>query len=254
MKQYFVPVILMLVMHATCGAISFNMPGSGRRYVARPEAEPAGVEVTMVPSHRLPKDCPADIAESCPLKDIHFRADRTNLDEMRFALQWRVPFLGQIHCDWSGWEHARAALPLLRHQPVVTLSLARAEVSPQGLIALKDATQLKGLSLEGCWMSDDACRSLCRIDGLESLELVGTGITDEGLVEVAKLSELQSLDLRGTRITDQGLASLTSLMKLKVLDLRGTNSTHAGICRIFNTRKNLRVIHDSKSTDVAGNP
>ena len=254
MKQYFVPVILMLVMHATCGAISFNMPESGGRHVVRLKAAPAVVEATIIPSHRLPKACPAFIAGSCPLKDIHFRADGANLDEMRFALQWRVPFLGQIHCDWSGWEHARAAIPLLQHQPVVTLSLAGAEVSPQGLIALKDATQLKGLSLEGGWICDDACRLLCRIDGLESLELVGTGITDEGLVEVAKLSELRSLDLRGTCITDQGLTSLTSLPKLEFLDLRGTSSTHAGVCRIFNTRKDLRIIHDSKSTDVAGNP
>jgi hypothetical protein len=64
MKQYFVPVILMLVMHSMCGAISFHRPGSGGRHVARLEADPAGVEMRKVPSHRLPKACPVDI-ENC---------------------------------------------------------------------------------------------------------------------------------------------------------------------------------------------
>jgi hypothetical protein len=95
-------------------------------------------------------------------------------------------------------------------------------------------TQLEGLSLTGCSVSDTALAHLKRLTSLFYLNLDRTDATDVGLAHLKRLTNFSSLHLGSTRVTDAGPAQLTGWTSLQQLNLQGTLVTNAGVQELEN--------------------
>lgn len=106
--------------------------------------------------------------------------------------------------------------------------------------------QLHHLDLQGCRLSDEACRLIAECGDLRELQLAGACLTDKGVAALAGMNGLRLLDLRGTPISDAALLHLKELVDLEFLDLRGTRVSQAAVVRLQLARRKLRILSDGE--------
>jgi len=82
--------------------------------------------------------------------------------------------------------------------------------------------QLIWLKLSNQLISDEAMKTIGKLNNLTRIQLDHTAITDKGLVPLQQLSNLVYLNLVGTKITSAGLTKLKSLNKLQQIYLYQT--------------------------------
>ncbi|MDP7034494.1 MAG: hypothetical protein QF752_08360 [Planctomycetota bacterium] len=128
---------------------------------------------------------------------------------------------------------------------ILRLSLHKTQITDDGLVPLRDLSQLKSLSLSDTQISDVGLAHLEGLTQLEILDLFATRISNQALPMVGRLSCLQILSLRRTGIRDAGLVHLAGLSRLKRLDLRETQITDAA-------RTHLKVLGSLQSLDLRG--
>ena len=78
---------------------------------------------------------------------------------------------------------------------------------------------LKNVSLVGCRVGDETCKTLSMLDKLETVALASTGLTDKGIETLTSRNSIKNLYLDNTRFTDKGAELLTSLKQLETLQL-----------------------------------
>src|SRR5262245_823898 len=105
---------------------------------------------------------------------------------------------------------------------LVTVNLARTQVTDADLAQTKDVTDFQGLNLHHTKVTDAGLAHLGKLIHLQTLDLSETKITNEGVGQLKDLAKLQMLHLGGTEITDKGLMTLKRLSSLQVLNLRDT--------------------------------
>ena len=96
--------------------------------------------------------------------------------------------------------------------------------------------QLIWLKLSDQPVSDEAMKTIGKLNNLTRIQLDHTSITDKGIVPLQQLSNLVYLNLVGTRITSSGLSQLKSLNKLQQIYLYQTaigKSDWEGLKKIF---------------------
>jgi hypothetical protein len=134
------------------------------------------------------------------------------------------------------------ALMSIRNAPQIrNLSLGRTQVTDRGLQALADCRQLEWLDLSFCHISDAGFAVIADVSKLRQLSLEGTKITDTSLRRLQVCTELEELDLSGTAITDEGLRSIAELRSLRALWLTGTSVGNEGLQQLVQL-KNLETL------------
>ena len=101
----------------------------------------------------------------------------------------------------------------------------------KALVQFSALTQLEGLDLTECSISDDGLERLQVLPNLRWLDLSNCEvITDQGLANLAPLTGLEYLDLAGCSVTDAGLAHLAGLKNLRYLNFEGCDKiSHAQV-------------------------
>lgn len=93
-------------------------------------------------------------------------------------------------------------------QQIVSLDLARTQVTDAGLAKLAKMTQLKELRLDNTGISDAGLEHLKGLTSLEYLNVYGSKVTDAGIQKLAGLANLKSLYVWQTGVTKAGVAQL----------------------------------------------
>ena len=88
------------------------------------------------------------------------------------------------------------------------------------LLPIRD--QLIWLKLSDQPVSDEAMKTISKLNKLTRIQLDHTTISDKGLLPLQQLSNLVYLNLVGTKITSAGLSQLKSLSKLEQIYLYQT--------------------------------
>src|SRR5262249_55245932 len=131
------------------------------------------------------------------------------------------------------WLHRPSADPVTRFASCFFKQLRDVDLSknssngnsaatPLLLSALVEFPTLRSLNLSWRHLSQDDCRRLARLKGLEHLDLTQTGVTDVGLRELQGLPRLTSLSLAGTAIDNDGVGTLRSFPQLRSVALDDT--------------------------------
>ena len=94
-----------------------------------------------------------------------------------------------------------------------------ATVDDGGMNAVAQISDLKVLSLDKLWVSDDGIRALSTLKHLEELYLAGTTIGDGALEFIATMPAIRKLRLSNDSISDDGLKNLSALHNLVELDV-----------------------------------
>lgn len=99
-----------------------------------------------------------------------------------------------------------ALLPI--SEQIVSLDLARSQVTDAGLAKLAGMKQLKELRLDNTGISDAGLEHLKGLASLEYLNVYGSKVTDAGIQKLAGLSNLKALYVWQTGVTKAGVAQL----------------------------------------------
>ena len=110
----------------------------------------------------------------------------------------------------------------------VAFHLSGQHVTNDGLVHLKDLSDLVWLNLRGTKITDHGLQHLASIKSLTRLHLEKTNVTDAGLAHLSGLENLEYLNLYATKVSDAGLEHLKGLKKLKKLYLWQTSVTKEG--------------------------
>lgn len=107
-------------------------------------------------------------------------------------------------------EFADAGLDVLLPvaDQIISLDLARTQVTDAGLAKVAKMTQLKELRLDNTGISDAGLDHLKGLSSLEYLNVYGSKVTDAGIQKLAGLSNLKSLYVWQTGVTKAGVAQL----------------------------------------------
>lgn len=107
-------------------------------------------------------------------------------------------------------EFGDAGLDLLMPiaESLVSVDLARTQVTDAGVAKIAKFTQLKELRLDNTGISDAALEHLKGLKQLEYLNVYGSKVTDAGLQKLAGLSNLKALYVWQTGVTKAGVAQL----------------------------------------------
>jgi internalin A len=106
---------------------------------------------------------------------------------------------------------------------IISLNLGDWHLTAEGLQALTSWKHLRGLTVGGQGITDQALAVLSSsLPQLEELSLLAPEITDAGLGFLPKLRHLRRLVLREVRIRGAGLSQLAALPRLEALDLYGS--------------------------------
>lgn len=126
-------------------------------------------------------------------------------------------------------------------------------ISDEGLLPLRNLTELELLNLYGNKLTDAGLMHLASLINLEELNLSLLAITDKGLTQLKTLRNLRQLELlysegfAGPMITNAGLESLAQMDKLNVLNLTGARITDASL-------KQLQGLKHLTRLDLARTP
>jgi mono/diheme cytochrome c family protein len=103
------------------------------------------------------------------------------------------------------------------------------------------ADQIVSLNLAKTQITDNGLAQLATMKQLKELHLENTAITDAGLTKLAAMTELEYLNLYGSKVTDAGLKSLSGLTKLKSLYLWQTAVSKAGVADLRKTLTSAQI-------------
>ncbi len=115
---------------------------------------------------------------------------------------------------------------------VMSLYLARSQVTDAGLANIEGLTSLEQLNLSRTRITDAGLAHLQGLHELSVLDLTDTQITDVGVAYLKDLTALRTLRLWNTYITDAGLENLKGLKSLALLILDGTQISDAGLVHL----------------------
>ena len=87
---------------------------------------------------------------------------------------------------------------------VISVDLARTQITDAALKPVADMVHLERLNLENTPITDAALDFLVNLPRLNYLNLYGTGVTDEGLQKLTGLKNLQAIYLWQTEVTEAG--------------------------------------------------
>jgi hypothetical protein len=108
-------------------------------------------------------------------------------------------------------------VPSLRH-----LTIIRAPLGDQHLLAISNARQLQGVSFGGPTATRQALQQIAKCNNLTWLDIENGTITDAELSALEKMPQLQHLSLSGNDLRGSGLTHLRRLHQLTSLDLSET--------------------------------
>ncbi len=119
--------------------------------------------------------------------------------------------------------------------------LSGKDLTDDGLVHLKEVSNLVWLNLANTKITDEGLRQLSDIKTLKRLHLENTQIGDAGLAYLAGLENLEYLNLYGTQVSDAGLEHLKGLKNLKKLYLWQSNATPAGAEQLKDALANVDI-------------
>ena len=156
------------------------------------------------------------------------------------------------------------------------LHVKEAELSEEGLAALRKVPLLMGLELHDVSMSANAWDQLCNLDlvwlSVESdhevfagvcpspgqftrmlnLRMSGEGVSDATVARIAGLHSLCALTLERTAITDASLSAIGQLSKLVYVNLSSTGVSGESIEQLSGLCRLREVVLDGTSLNAAG--
>jgi Leucine-rich repeat (LRR) protein len=112
------------------------------------------------------------------------------------------------------------------------LSLARTQISDDGLASLVALKRLRRLVLDGTAVRAPGLRRLKELPELVELRLGCPTLIDLGITPLGELKRLRKLSLVGSQVSDEGLKALADLKELQELDLTGTKVTPQGLAAL----------------------
>lgn len=114
-------------------------------------------------------------------------------------------------------------------------------VGDDAMVHLQKLTDLEGIYLRKCKVTDKGLEKLRDLTKLKYLYLGQTSVTDKGLAHLKRLTVLQALSLVGTQVTDQGLVHLKGLTSLRTLEVKDSKVTDAGVAELKKSLPKLVV-------------
>jgi hypothetical protein len=139
-----------------------------------------------------------------------------------------------------------ATLPLL-----ASLELSNAQITDDGLLALRPANGLRVVTLRGNDATDAGLEGLAGKHNLLALTLWEIAITSDGLTHLETCSRLQRLDLSGAEFSPNTLAYFSRSTSLNSLHLDGSNVTDADLATLGSFPQLLAIsLRDTAVTDV----
>jgi len=137
------------------------------------------------------------------------------------ALLDRLQCVGELVVAYPEFDD-RALADVLTLPNLSGLRLRHTQVTPQGLLALKQAADLTLLEIEDQPVTNALLQSIKDVD-LRILILHGSSdISDSGLEVLRSMSNLITLRLPGAKITAEGFAKLDSLKEIREIVLANT--------------------------------
>ncbi len=107
------------------------------------------------------------------------------------------------------------------------------EFGDAGLDALLPvADSIVSLDLARTQVTDAGLAKVAKMSALKELRLDNTGIGDAGLVHLTGLKNLEYLNVYGSKVTDGGIQKLAGLSNLKALYVWQTGVTKAGVAQL----------------------
>lgn len=107
------------------------------------------------------------------------------------------------------------------------------EFGDAGLDALLPvAESIVSLDLARTQVTDAGLAKVAKMSALKELRLDNTGIGDAGLVHLSGLKNLEYLNVYGSKVTDGGIQNLAGLSNLKALYVWQTGVTKAGVAQL----------------------
>ncbi len=95
-------------------------------------------------------------------------------------------------------------------------------MTDEGLVHLRDMTELRSLRLEGTDVGDAGIAHLSGLTSLEELYLSRTEVGDNGVAYLASLPRLRTLALENTQVTNASLSTLRRIESLEYLSVMET--------------------------------
>ncbi len=92
-----------------------------------------------------------------------------------------------------------------------------------------DGTELNGVDLHRCLLSEELLGQLKHLPTVECLYLAGTNIKDQDLEHIAALSRLKRLAVWRTQLTDQSCQHFAKMKSLEAVDIQETKLTKASM-------------------------
>jgi hypothetical protein len=140
----------------------------------------------------------------------------------------------------------------LRHWPSLRdLGLLGGKFRGASLRHLREAKNLRQITLMACPVTDDDLQHLALVDSLEVLTMgFLPNVTGDGFADLVALSKLRTIEIREAPIADERLKHLGRLAGLEHLTLAKTAITGAGLRHLANAPKLTRLeLTESPVTD-----
>lgn len=128
-------------------------------------------------------------------------------------------------------------------------------ISAEGLAYLKNAPNLKRLSLVDCNIDESMLSEICKIPKLTQLNVSGNQLIDDRCMEkiARELPQLEELALDKTRVTSTGLRRLLGLNLLRKLGLRSLGLTDSDLPLLSKFKGEIYVNGNDDISDEAIN-
>ena len=126
-------------------------------------------------------------------------------------------------------ELGALAMPIAANSDAIVVNYSLTKVTDEGLAAMKGLEpRLVTLNLARTEITDAGIDQIKPFKQIRRLHLENTQITDAGLAHLSELTNLEYLNLFGTNVTVSGLQSLKGLKNLRNLFLGETPAAEAG--------------------------
>ena len=126
----------------------------------------------------------------------------------------------------------------------VAFHLSGTELTDEGLLHVKDVSEVIHLQLRGTKITDAGLAHLSGMDSLVKLHLEKTAITDAGLAHLKGLESLEYLNVYGTDVTDAATEYLKEIPNLKKLYIWQTKVTLPGFEKMQAALPDTEIIPD----------
>ena len=171
------------------------------------------------------------LAEIKTLKRI--RAAQTNFDDKCLEAIAGMSQLEQLDLQDCNRVTESGLAALAKFPKLRNLRLWGPTITDNVLGHVKDAQELRALSLEQSAIGKDGLAHIAGLPNLTELKLYGSNNVDVDAIEQIKgMTKLTSLDLRSTSAVSRAMTHLTGLTALKELDLSETAVGDKGLAEI----------------------